>query len=266
MRKFAVIVLIAMLLVTTVLAIHDYAVYDSNIDGYAGQLAKDRRVFDPYSRDRYFGANYQPYLVNYGSKGPTYRVTNTGAKSAFSDVFNLDTNTFSNQGRNPGRISNFDPNVRGFVRLDAVVDLLPYSPVGELISGDPAIAKATARILSTGNEYGASLNDAWPRTQFFLQATNLPPIGENEAYEVWLVDDETEYSLSLGLIKSGVGLTSSLTFEIRRLVHMFEQVMITRESYPDPNPMPNEIVLIGNIGPARTVIREPNVYFDERLR
>lgn len=266
MSRFAVAVLIVMLLSATVLAIHDFQVYDNNVDGYAGQLARDRRIYDPYTRERYFGSDYQRQFNNFGSKGPTDRLLNTGAKSGFSSVFNLDTNTFSNRGRDPSFISNFDPGVRGYARLDRYIDLLPYSPVEQLIGPNEVLAKGVTRILSTGNEYGVGLNKALPRSQVFIQAINLQPVGEHYVYEAWLLDDETEYALSMGVLKSGAGLTTQLVdWEIRRLVHMFEHVMITREPYPDPDPTPGEIILMGDINKPRIDTTPDTSEFD-RLR
>src|SRR3990172_1653445 len=240
-----------MLLAASVLAIHDYQVYDDNFYGYAGQLARDRRIYDPYTRERYFGQDYQRQFVNYGLKGPPNRVLNTGAKSGFSPIFNLDTNTLSNRGRDPSYISNFDPDVRGYARLDRAVDLLPYTPVEEFVGPEQVLARGTARIYSTGNMYGVGLNKPLPRTQFFISITNLQPAPDGYVYEVWLLDDETEYALSMGTLKSGAALTTSGNTEIRRLVHMFEHVMVTRELYPDPDPSPSEIVLMGDINKPR---------------
>ncbi len=268
--KFAVAVLLVLLLAGTVLAIHEWAVYDYNIDSYTGQVARERRAYDPYSRERYFGQDYNRDFANYGAKGPTYRVTNTGFKSAFSNVFNLDTNTFTNRGRDPSKISNWDPGILGYARLDASVELLPYSPTGEVIAHEAVLPKGAARVVSTGNEYGEGLNKARPKSQIFVIAQYLPPVGEYEIYEAWLLDDETEYALSLGLIKSGEGLTGSgytsqLFFEIQRNVHMFDNIMITREAYPDPDPSPGEIVLMGKIGPSRSYVGVPSSQF-KRLR
>ena len=267
MSRIAITVLVVSLLAATVFAsVQDLQYYDANVDSYTGQLARDRRIFDPYSRERYFGEGYTPTFVNYGMKGPTSRVTNTGAKSAFSSIFNLDTNTFSNRGRDPSYISNFDPRIRGYNRLDRYVDLLPYNPVDqELVGTGAVIAKGTARILSTGDEYGAGLNKPYPRTQFFLQTQNLPPIGDGEIYEAWLQDDDTEYAMSLGVLKSGIGLTSQLRWENSRLVYMFENVLVTKESYPDLDPGPGEIVLFGTIDKPR-VDNMPSTSEFERLR
>jgi hypothetical protein len=249
-----------------VLAVHDFQVYDDNFYGYSGQLARDRRIYDPYTRERYFGEDYQRQFVNYGLKGPPNRVLNTGAKSGYSSVFNLDTNTYSNRGRDPSYISNFDPKVRGYARLDRYVDLLPYQPVSELVGPEYLLAKGTARILSTGNQYGAGLNKALPRSQMFITIQNLPPAADGYVYEAWLMDAETEYALSLGVLKSGAALTTQLNnMEIRRLVHMFDFVMITKELYPDPDPSPSEVVLMGDINRPRVELTPETSAFD-RLR
>ena len=262
--KLGLAVIMALLLTGTAFAIHEMQYYDTNIDGYSGQLARDRRSYDPYSRARYFGYDYNKQFINYGSKGPTYRVTNTGAKSAFSSVFNLDTNAFSSRGRDPSKISNWDPNIRGYARLDKSVELLPFAPVDQFISSRLALAKGTARVLSTGDQYGAGLNKPYPRTQIFIQIRNLPPLSDNQIYEAWLVDDQTEYAISMGVMKSG-GLTSQLNWEFRRLTHMFERVWITREAFPDIDPSPGEIVLEGSFVESRTGLK-PLAIGLERVR
>jgi len=264
-NKLAGIILTALLLVGSVLAIHNYQVYDNNIDSYTGQIARDRRIYDPYTRDRYFGQDYQRDFTNFGSKGPTDRLELTGRKSAFSSVFNLDTNSLSNQGRDPAHISNWDPRVRGFARMDRSVELLPYSPVDQIIGPTATFSKGTARLYSTGNAYGATLNHPWPRTQIFIQAINMPPLGEEEIYEAWLFDDEAEYALNLGIMKSSNDLSIQAFLEIPRLTHMFDHVLISREPYPDYDPTLGKIVLAGNVNPSRTEVITPPSYFP-RLR
>ena len=266
MSKFAIAVFILMLLAVTVMAIsQDYQVYDDNFYGYTGQLARDRRYYDPYTRERYFGSDYQRQLVNYGMKGPPNRVLNTGSKSAFSSVFNVDTNSYSNRGRDPSYISNYDPGIRGYTRLDRTIYLLPFEPIEQFVGPKQVIAKGTARILSTGDQYGAGLNQPYPSTQMIIQLINLQPAGDGYVYEAWLLDDETEYALSMGLLKSGVGLTSQFTCQISRLVYMFDKVMITKEIFPDPDPGPGEIVLMGDINKPRIDVTPEASEFD-RLR
>ncbi len=264
-NRFASAILVALLLVGSVLAIHNYQVYDNNIDSYTGQIARDRRIYDPYTRDRYFGTGYVKPFQNFGSKGPTDRLTQTGSKSAFSSVFNFDSNSLSNQGRDPAHISNWDPKVRGYPRLDRSVELLPYSPVEQIIGTEPTMGKGTARVFSTGNEYGAGLNKPHPRTQIFIQALYLEPLDENEIYMAWLFDYETEYALNLGVLKSTLPPTLQMVTQIPRLAHMFDEVWITREPFPSMDPSPHTIVLSGVINPARTEIRTPPDYYP-RLR
>lgn len=263
MRVFPALI-IALFLVATVTAIHDYAIIQPNPDGYSGENARASRSDDPYSRGRYFGLDYVRQFQNFGSKGPTSRITETGAKSAYSGVFNLDTNTYSNQGRNPGRISNYDPNIRGYARVDRTVDLLPYESTQ--IIDTPVVSKGTARLLSFGNEYGAGLNQAYPKTQVFIQMKDILPLGKDKIYEAWLVDEQTGYTMSLGLMKSAESLTSSLSYESRKKIDNYEVLMVTREAYPDTYPGPsNEIVFFSIIDPTRDEVRTPSSYF-RRLR
>ena len=97
------------------------ALYESNYGGYSGAASRARRAYDPFSRDQYFGESYRKPFGGFGMKGPiSGRMVGTGQKSAYSGVFNLDTNDFSRQGRNPKRISNWDARFRGNNRLDVV--------------------------------------------------------------------------------------------------------------------------------------------------
>ncbi len=264
--RFISAIFIALLLTGTVIAIHDFQVYDTNIDSYSGQIARDRRIYDPYTRERYFGQGYERQFVNFGSKGPTDRFSLTGSKSSFSGSFNLDTNSWSNQGRDPSHISNWDPKVRGYARLDRAVELLPYNPVYQLIGVEPSIAKGTARILSTGNAYSDGNNQPHPSTQIQINAINLQPIGQDEVYEGWLYDDESEYALSLGIMRKGsLATTAQLVFAYPRLVHMFDEVWLTKEPFPSEDPSPHTIILSGRINPSRTEVDTPPNYYS-RLR
>ena len=248
--KYIVAIFIITLLSMTALALHD----SSGFGGYTGDPGRERRADDPYSRQQYFGEGYLRDFANFGAKGPNYRITNTGSKGAFSGIFNLDTNTFTNQGRNPGRISNFDPNIRGFSRVDSVVDLLPFEGPNLEIAGNSALAKGTARIISVSDGYGSGLNKASPSSQIYLQAINLPPIDVDQIFEAWLVDEDTGYSLSLGKLTPGAKLTGQLMVELPRRVAGFDSVMVTLEDYPDVDPRPNEVVLMGDFVEGRTLL------------
>ncbi len=262
MRKLIAIVLTAVLLVSTVIAIHD-----AGYGGYGGQTARERRLTDPYSRVQYFGEGYSWPFVNFGQKGPNYRLINTGAKGAYSGVFNLDTNSYVNRGRDPAKISNWDPNMRGQSRLDVYVDLLPFEVVDLQKADQLVYSKGTARILSQGNAYGIGLNDPEPQGRVQIQAKDLLPLNENQIYEAWLLDEDTGYSLSLGLLKSGIQGTSQLMFEIKRMIDMFDYVMITIEPYPDLDPGPSgEVILFGIIDKPRIATRPLGSTFALRAR
>lgn len=267
MNRFVYIILIVLMLAGSInsLPIQNAQVYDTNIDSYGGQIARDRRIYDPYTRERYFGGGYVREFINFGAKGPTDRLMKTGAKSAFSSVFNLDSNSLSNQGRNPGHISNWDPKVRGYARLDRSVQLLPYSVTGEVIGNEATIARGTARLFSTGNAYGAGNSKPYPKTQIFVQGINLEPLGENEVYVAWLYDYESEYPLNVGMMKGTIPTTIQLYFEIPRSITMFDEVWITREPFPSVDPNPHQIILMGVVNPARTELDTPPDYY-QRLR
>lgn len=234
--------------------------------GYAGTSATLRRMQDPYTRYSYFGENYTKSTVGYGSKGPNYGQTTTGAKSAFSGVFNLDTNSYYNRGRDPSKISNSDPNVRGFAQVDQVVTLLPYDILEYEENTAQRGPRGTARIISRGDAYGAGLNSRLPNTQVFVQTIDLPPIPSTQAYEAWLLDEESGYALSLGILKSGGKFTAQLNNEFSRSVAGFDGVMITQEAYPDIDPSPQETVLFGWFGPTRSIVSELGVVAPGRLR
>ncbi|MBI4146879.1 anti-sigma factor [Candidatus Woesearchaeota archaeon] len=243
--------LIVPVVIVLVLAIAVAGIHDVGWGGYAGEAAKLRRSEDPFSRQNYFGLNYSRSLVNFGMTGPNYKITNTGRRGAFSSVFNLDTNTFYAQGRNPGRISNFDPNVRGFAQLDVFAELLPFEAVELEVNDKPVGPRGSARIIGRGNEYGAGLNNQVTRSQVFIQAKNLPPPSMNYAYEIWLADEESGYSLSLGIMDVGAKFTGQFMMEMTRTLAGFDSIMITKENYPDVDPTPGEVVLLGSLGPTR---------------
>ncbi|RMD57637.1 anti-sigma factor [Candidatus Woesearchaeota archaeon] len=265
MMRFAVLGIIALIVILTVSAIPNNA--DIPIPaGYSGFDARERRIqTTPYSRAFQFGDLYRKDLVTFGSKGPNSRLLLTGAKSAFSGVFNLDTNAFFNQGRNPSRISNSDPRMRGFSRVDVSVPLEPLNVV--LYENSVAAPRGTARLVQRGgNEWGSSNLDDF-ESQIFIQATDLPTIGNDEVYEAWLFDDETEYAMSLGILEFGSQkLTATLVFNIQRLITPFDAVMITREPLIDEDPTPGEIILYGQIPKGRTQLPVPTTYASRRLR
>lgn len=258
--RFAIPIIIILIFATVAFA------YEGGWGGYSGIVGRMRRLQDPFSRQNYFGENYSSQLINLGSRGPSYRLLNTGSKSAFSSVFNLDTNAFYAQARNPGRISNFDPGMRGYAQVDLVADLLPYDAQALEMFNKDVSPHGTVHVLSRGDRNGAGLNRPYPRSQVFVQVKNLPPLDGSMAYECWLVDEETGYPLSVGLLKANAKLTSELFFEIYRSTAGFEGFMITKEPFPDRDPKPNEVVLFGYLGGNRDVVGELGADVEQRLR
>jgi hypothetical protein len=194
----------------------------------------------------------------YGSKGPqTGTLIGTGSKSAYSGVFQLDTSAFQSQGRNPQKTSIYDPGMRGYSTIDKAVELYPLDAT--TISKDyiTRIPRGTARILSLGGIYGAGQNTEGPESRVLIQLIDVPPAAENEIYEAWLVDEESGYPLSLGLMQVGIGGTARLNFEITRLLENFDYMLITKEPFPDINPTPGETVLFGEIPQPRTATTTP---------
>lgn len=267
--RVAIAVLFGLLLIGTAFAQtaqSTWPPFNDNVLGYSGEPARERRLtIAPFSRELYFGYGYNRAYVNYGSKGPTYRSTNTGAKSANSAVFNLDTNEYSTRGRDPSKISNWDPGVLGYARIDRSVSLYAYDPTGISFNFDESISRGTARITSFGNAYGAGYNQPYPTTQILVQTKNLPPVDQDYVYEVWLQDKESEYSITLGLIKNGLDPNGQLVTVIPRLVDQYDYVLVTKEPFPDIDPGPGEIVVMGQINPSRTEVR-PSTALLEHMR
>lgn len=235
------------------------ALYGISYDTYSGQAARERRsTFDPYSRERYFGEGHVQTFGGFGSKGPvTGTLVGTGKKSAYSGTFNLDTDEFWRRSRSPGRISNWDPRVRGFSRMDVAVPLYPYSfverdyPTGAA-TGINHLSKGTARVLSLSNSFNSAF---YTREQgnVHMKLRELPPVSKEELFEAWLVDDDSEYFLSMGLFNTGISGTASVDFSINRPLIGYDRIVVTKEVFPDRDPRPsNNVVLVGEIETPRS--------------
>ncbi len=234
---------IFLIVIVSVIAVHE------GNGGYSGVNGMLARQNDPYSRERYFGPSVQYPFGGFG--GYASNVANYGKEGATSSRANLDTNSFISQGRNPSRvITNNDPGMRGYRVLDAVVDLEADDSVQ--IEEKPVLAKGTARVLSRGDAFGSVTNgDSEEPSMVLIQTRNLPPVGDYQIYEAWLVDEDNNYAMSLGLLRSGIDLTAQLRFTISRSLLPFEAVMITLEEFPDENPGPGKVVLSGKIPSSR---------------
>jgi hypothetical protein len=86
----------------------------------------------------------------------------------------------------------------------------------------------------------------------------LPPAGSQ--YEAWLVEDDAEERVSLGIIKFDSEGNGSLSFvdpRGRNLIGMYQGVQITVEPNPDGNPIPSDTI-------AYAVILPPNGFMHVR--
>ena len=87
-----------------------------------------------------------------------------------------------------------------------------------------------------------------PRGQIRLYIDNLPVLEEDEVYEGWLVDTDTNYKLSLGIFTVKRSGKAYLTFKTENYFDEYDSIVVTKEPFPDDNPGPSgEVVLIGDL-------------------
>ncbi len=244
MRKAVIFCIITALLVGSVLAA-------------SGIRNREERLMDPYGRQKYFGEGYEKPLIGYGLKdaprGSYGRQDFNGGREDF-------LNSVFRQGRNPGRVSHFDAGYRGYRMMDEIVSLAPLETYTRSNRAE-APPRVTARLVSTQSDPVTEL----PKSAVYLQAANLPALAPERVYEVWLMDEDSGYSLSLGFLRSNlrsgvttsrIGLSGGLggllatdgTYDLT----LYETIAVTEEPFPDPDPRPGEIVMIGSI-PQRKI-------------
>jgi hypothetical protein len=235
----------------TVFASANYFAYPP---AYGGVSAYYRRYyFSPSSQQYYFGENWDSVLGGFGAKGTwsTTPVISGGAKSYTSSSTNLLTNTFISQGRNPNKISNTDPNFRGYNILDQPIILESYNLEFQERNDFLVIPKATARLISQYGPFGVGGRKDTPVSEVYLQVVDLPPLGSAERYQLWLFDEESGHRQSLGLFYVGIGGSGQVRVKVLRPIDMYDFIVITLEPYPDFDPNPGKIIMIGAIDPIR---------------
>lgn len=210
-------------------------------------------------RDIYFGNTYTKLITEneytkplsgYGLKDFSGSPRGAGFKGMESLQQNLPYNSFITRGRDPSHISNWDPQIRGYTIMNIYVELEPVDPSIILEQGKlflPGMQAGAARIISNREKGGDMF-----KTTIYLQARDLVGLGTNEVYEAWLVDEDTAYPLSLGIfVPATYGGLSSMNFEFDHYVHNYDMIMITREPFPDKDPNPGEVILIGDLTQVR---------------
>lgn len=93
-----------------------------------------------------------------------------------------------------------------------------------------------------------------PADQVTFSSGNLSPPPDGSQYEAWLIADDGETLLSLGVIQFEAGSRASLTFVDQagqNLITSYHGIQITVEPSPDNNPNPsNEIAFSGILPPG----------------
>ena len=144
------------------------------------------------------------------------------------------------------RVTHYDPRVN-FARIDTTVYLGPpgvdtYKGVGR--GGyAPFYARGTARLRSS-TWYG------YPRAQATITTKDIEPSDTIKSqYEVWLVDTDTGYRLSLGTFTALFGGVGELWYKADLYFDAYEFVEVTVEPYNDVDVSPGPVVLLGRIPP-----------------
>ncbi|MBI4148715.1 anti-sigma factor [Candidatus Woesearchaeota archaeon] len=237
--RLVLIAIIMVLLVVTVFAA-------------SGIRAREERLMNPYGRDQYFGEGYQKPLIGYGLKDAPRgsfgsKDTSGGREDFFNSVFR--------QGRNPGKLSQFDAGYRGYRMIDRIIELTPLETYKRTNRAE-APPRVSVRVVSRQSDSVTEL----PKSTVMVYAVNLPPLAPNRAYEVWLMDEDSGYELSLGFLRANlrsgvttarIGLTGGLggllasdgTYDLT----LYETIGVTEEPFPDPDPRMGELVMIGSI-------------------
>lgn len=217
----------------------------------------------PYKRDT--GSAERKRAIAFGEdfskpyawEGIKYRtVGNQGLKGATSVQSNLPYNEYIKYARNPSHISNFDPRMRGYTIMNEFVDLAPVELPSYMNAGKqllPNQPSGAIRITSTRDSKGQQ-RSYMPRATIQLRVGYLPELSSYEVYEAWLIDEDTDYVLSLGrIIPPGTGQLSTLNFEIANDVYNYDYAMVTIERFPEfrqRGPL-GDVVLIGSIPQVR---------------
>lgn len=144
------------------------------------------------------------------------------------------------------RISNYEPrlnlpSINQFVPLEATYETTTYG-VGR--GGRSSInARGWARLKST-MDYGQ------PSTVISMKTKDLPSTARVKGiFEVWLVDDNTNYRLSLGTFTTQEGGVTQFTYTADYYINFYDYIEITLEPMQDTDTEPGQLLLYGRIEP-----------------
>jgi hypothetical protein len=200
------------------------------------------------------GTEYTWPLETHGRKGATTgRYSNFGFKGTTSTSSNIAWNSYISRGRDPSKISNNDPRMRGYSIKDVVVDLEPVDKEWVFQNNIITRSKGTARIIS---DYGDVKGYDPARTRVYLRVRDLPPLDNENIYQVWLVDLDTGYPLSIGMINPPIVGIAELSIDVPMSAFIYDTLVITVEPFPDSDLHPGKPIMAGDIPQTRTMARD----------
>jgi len=146
------------------------------------------------------------------------------------------------------RVTHYDPRATrrgGFAYIDKFIYL---SPVNELRYEGvgrggyaPYYARGTIKLRSTTWE-------GMPSARAKVTTKDIPASERIKGYyEVWLVDDDSGYSLLLGSFTASLGGIGELVYHSNTYFDAYDRVEITLKSYGDQSIGPGPVVLVGRI-------------------
>ncbi len=146
----------------------------------------------------------------------------------------------------PERVTHYDPRVN-VAKIDSTVYLSPPGPADYTGVGRggyaPFYARGTARI-------GSSSSYGFPTAVATISTKDLEPSDRiHSQFEVWLVDADTGYRLSLGTFTTLFGGVGELWYQADTYFDPYEWVEVTVEPFDDNDVSPGPVVLLGRIPP-----------------
>ena len=139
------------------------------------------------------------------------------------------------------RVTHYDPRVN-FARIDDIVYLetaqaTKFRGVGR--GGyAPFYARGTAKLRS-------SVLASYPSAEVSLTTKDLPQSSEvNSQFEVWLVDDDTGYRLSLGTFTTQFGGVGRFRWRSTTYLDPYDVIEVTLEPFDDLDLNPGPPLLI----------------------
>ena len=131
------------------------------------------------------------------------------------------------------------------------IDFIPLLPVGETnfrATGgrgghNSFYARGSARLKSVGTY-------PKPTARVNLKVYDLPDSSQaNAQFEAWLIDDQTEYRLSLGTFTTLAAGIGELYYNAQLYFDVYDRIEVTMEPFNDLDLSPGPTILSGQIPP-----------------